>query len=574
MHIHANKQVNSENTFFTHKSIRALTLAFIIGFVPSSIAALLAVVPGFLKIDAIDPTGITDYDAGTFAFSVNALPTALTFKLGDAPEFVVDPRSVNINIAIDSLCDVVGNNPDGGFDLEVTGDVYDQNFTLIKSGVLLTGDIVEMGQEVAGAPTSKFDFRFTNAGGQLVTDGDWPLDADIGVTLTSENSNFTGDCSNNFSGGAKVIIGPLEPVGGGNVCDISIVKTASPDVLGPFAAPHNFQNADSDSDSGKGHKKRGDSDDSDSDSADSDAGTPACGCKGRIEQLTLRYNRPNVSTVEVRGKKGSVLFGPSLLQPGEEFTFAVKGKKIKFLINTQKIAMIKTGCKHPIGAGQEIGANAELVVVSGLSKFRSALPLCPLPGTTCSADHEVTYTYDITNNGTDVTDVMLLDDQLGVVGGVIPTIPAGGMVSVQTTACIFTNTINKAVAIGLLGDGVTSCESNEAQETVTVEMGDCPRGSGSGNSDSDSDSGIDSNLNGDTDDSDSDSGKTDCDKDEPRSCFGGGHDTDSDSGRDTNKNGDTDDSDSDSGKLECDVNDSDSGHLGRGKRHRKGWGWW
>ena len=582
--------MNLKNILLTHKAARAAFLAIITSFITSTVlaAGLIGVSPGFPKIDAIDTLGTTTYDLGTTILNVNAKPNALTFNLGDPPAFIFDSLTVSastkINISVDSLCDVLGGNP-GGSDLEVIGDVYDASFVLIKGGVLLTGDIVDMGEFPTTATTSMYDFRFTNAGGVLVNDGDWPVGADIGVTLTSENSSFTGDCSNSFGGGAKAIIGPIDPEVSGNVCDINVAKTASPDVLGPFYSHYNFgADSDTDSDSGIDHDNSGDTDDSDSDSetdsADSDAGAPACGCKGRVKQLTLRYNKPFANIVEVRRKNGKVLFGPQVLQPGEEFTFAVKGKKIKFLINMEKVAMLKTSCKHPIGSGQTIGSDAALIVVSGTSKFRNGQPICPFPGTTCSADHEVTYTYDITNNGTDATNVVLFDDQLGVIGTTIASLPGAAsapanMISVQTTTCIFKDTINKAVAIGILGDGITACESNEAQETVTIDAGGCPIGG-----DSDSDSGIDTNNNSDTDDSDADSGAMDCDKDEKRSCFGSGNDTDSDSGFDHNMNGDSDDSDSDSGPLNCDSDDSDTGtvHGGgghhSGKRHRKGWGWW
>ena len=575
--------MNIKKYLFSPRSIQALLLVFTSGFVTTSLAALLLVTPGYPKIDAIDAAGTTSFDLNTMALSVNAKPTAITFNLGDSPGFVFDPTSAKINATLDGTCNVTGGNPNGGFDIEIIGDVYDQNFALIKSGVLLTGDIVEMGFDAASAPNARFDFRFTNAGGQLVTDGDWPLGTDIGVTLNSEGSSFTGNCLGDFAGGAKAIIGPIDAEVGGDVCDVTLVKTASPDMLGPFSTHHNFGNdSDTDSDSGLDHDKSGDTDDSDSDSeadsADSDAGAPFCGCKGRVKQLTLRYNRATANIVEVRRKNGKVLYGPQLLQPGEEFSFAVKGKKIKFLINMEKVSMLKTGCKDPIGAGQAIGSNGDLIVVSGLSKFRNPIPLCPFPGTSCSVENEVTYTYEVTNNGTGVTDVVLFDDQIGVIGSVIPAIPGvadapANVVTVQTTSCIFKDTINKAVAIGLLGGGVESCESNEAQATVTVDdtnAGTCPYGTGYG--DSDSDSGIDYNQNSDTDDSDSDSGPMDCDKDEKRSCFGTGDDTDSDSGIDHNKNGDSDDSDSDSGPLDCDADSDIAPH--HGKRKRKGWGWW
>ncbi len=547
--------MKTRNHFLAHMSARAAVIALLVSFVSSATAALLGINPGY-PLFKYDNTGVTAYDAGTMAFSVNADPIGLTFNLGDAPAFVVAPRSMKLNIAVDGLCNVAGSNPGGGFDLEVIGDVFDQNFVLIKSGVLLTGDIVSMGQEAAGTPLAVYDFQFTNAGGQLVTDGDWPLGQDIGVVLNSENSTFTGDCTVNFTGGAKGDIGPVPPIPMGDVCDLTLVKTATPDVLGPFSSGYAHNSGDTDSDSGVDNDGSGDTDDSDSDSeadsADSDAGAPPCGCKGRVKQLTMRYNKPTANTLEVRRANGQVLFGPQLLQPGEEFTFAVKGKRIKFLINMEKVARLKTSCKDPVGSGQTIGDNADLIVVSGLSKFRNTIPLCPFPGSTCAAANQVTYTYDITNNGTDVTNAVLFDDQLGVIGDVIPTIPGfasapNNVVSVQATTCIFKNTINKATVSGL--QGVDVCESNEAQETVTV-LQDCPSG------DTDSDSGIDFNGNADTDDSDADSGEMDCDLDEPRSCFGDGTDTDSDSGIDRDGSGDSDDSDTDSGTLDCDLDGS------------------
>lgn len=566
--------INKTSSFIRKVTFAALVMA-IFTFVNVASAQLLGLTPGY-PLFSYDNTGVTSLNSTTGEFNVDADPLDLTFNVGDAPSFVVDPRSVKIRIIAGSPgCSVTGGT--AGDDLEVIGDVFDEFFTLIKSGVLLTGEIIEMGSDATTATTSTFDFRFSATGGQLVTDGDWPAGADVGVTLTAENSNFGGDCTTDFSAGAKGQIGPIDPAPM-DVCDLDLQKNAYPDVLTPGSGHSHYPgcghdhshkgwgDTDTDSDSGWDWDGSGDSDDSDSDSeadsADSDmGGSASCGCKGRVKELTVRYNLVAANLVEVRRANGEVLFGPQAVQPGEEFTFAVKGKKIKFFVNSQKVAMLKTGCKNPIGAGQIIGDGNELVVVSGKSKFRDDRPLCAAPGTMCGTENEVTYMYDIINNGTTVTDIVVFDDQLGVIGSTIPSIGPGEMVTVEATTCIFEDTINIATATGVQGEN--ACASNEATETVDVI--DCAAG------DSDSDSGIDGDASGDSDDSDSDSGNKDCDRDERRSCYGGRkHHSDSDSHRDWNNNGDSDDSDSDSGSADCDGDDSgaDSGNWrNRWSRH-------
>ncbi|MFQ5635681.1 MAG: hypothetical protein ACE5G3_10185 [Gammaproteobacteria bacterium] len=553
--------MNDKNLRFISKTAAAAAILAATAFLNVASAQLLGVVPGY-PLFTYDNTGVTAFNATSGSFNVDADPLDLTLSVGGLPAFVVAPRSVAVRaVAGGAGCAVSGGNPGGGFDLEVVGDVFDSNFVLIKSGVLLTGAIVAMGSEATTATTSSFDFRCTNAGGLLVIDGDWPLGADIGMTLSAENSNFTGGCLTDFTAGAKGTIGPIEPPPPADVCALNLAKNAYPNVLTPGAggsggSDHSHKgwgDTDTDSDSGWDWDGSGDTDDSDgdsgSDSADSDmGGSASCGCKDRVTELTVRYNLPTGNLVEVTNGDGDVLFGPQALQPGQEFTFAVNGKKLKFFVNMEKVAMLKAGCKNPIGAGQTIGDGSELVVVTGKSKFRDLRPLCVAPGTTCGVGNQVTYTYDIINNGTPVSDVVLFDDQLGVVGAVIPSIGAGEMVTVNATTCIFEDTLNVATATGVQAG--TACASNEATETVDVVS--CAAG------DSDSDSGIDTNLSGDSDDSDADSGAQDCDRDERRSCYGEHkHDTDSDSHIDWNLNGDSDDSDADSGVADCDGDDLD-----------------
>lgn len=518
--------------------------------------------PGFPLID-YNASGVTTFNPGTDLFSVDAEPVNITFTSGSAPAFIFAPRDMNINIQVDGPgCTLIGGNPSGGPDLEVIGDIYDPvTFALLYSGVLLTGDIASFSFAGATPTVSGFDFRFNNAAGALLSDPNWPAGSDIGVILSSEQEGPTPnppfvDCDTGFDGLAKGTIGPIEPEVT-EVCDLYLEKTAVPDVLGPFSYSDNHDDgddSDSDSDSGNDYDLSGDTDDSDFEPNDSDSGHtgPSCGCKDRVKYLTMRYNLAAPNLVEVKRKKGKnnwvTLFGPQMLQPGEEFSFNVRGRKIDFLINETSVEMLKTTCRNPIGAGQQIGDGA-LVVVSGTSKFKDGTPLCPAPGTSCSVDHQVTYTYDLTNNGTVVNDVVIFDDQIGVIGSVIPELGAGESVSLQETVCIFEDTINTADATGT--QGANACESNEAQETVIVLPPQCPPGD-----DTDSDSGHDGNNNDDSDDSDSDSGPSDCDRDEPQSCFGDGYDSDSDSGRDSNRNDDSDDSDSDSDSdPDCDYDD-------------------
>jgi len=194
--------------------MRTLTLATLcwagIGIVNVATAQLLGVVPGFPLI-GYDNLGTLVFNSTDGHLDVDATPLEVTFTAGGDPAFIVDPRSVTIRVQINGACGPAGGNMLGA-DLEVVGDVLDPiTFAVIKSGVLLTGTFVNMGESVGTATTALFDFRFTNPGGLLVIDGDWPAGEDVGVLLTSENSNFAGDCTVAFSGGAKGSIGPIPP---------------------------------------------------------------------------------------------------------------------------------------------------------------------------------------------------------------------------------------------------------------------------------------------------------------------------------------------------------------------------
>jgi len=192
---------------------RSLSVALVaLGlFSNAALADLLGVVPGY-PLFTYNNQGVIAFDSGSMALNVDATPLDLTLNLGDTPAFVADPRSVTIRIEVNGACNVSGGNLVGN-DLEVVGDVYDgDTFALLYSGILLTGTISDMGETAATETTSIFDFRFSNAGGLLVSEGAWPAGQEIGLLLTSENSDFADDCTVSFSGGAKGSIGPIDPL--------------------------------------------------------------------------------------------------------------------------------------------------------------------------------------------------------------------------------------------------------------------------------------------------------------------------------------------------------------------------
>lgn len=205
-----------------HATSEAL-LFVLLSTIGAAQAGLLGVQPEYPRID-YDNDGTTVLTAG--ALSIDAAPTNLVFTSGGAVHDVFPVRDMKINITVDASCAVTGGIV--GDDLLVIGDVYDSAFTLVKSGILLTGEIIEMGAgpHATGQTTHEFDFRFMVTGGLLITDGDWPTDGfnnplDAAVKLTVENSSaYGGNCGSDFGGKAKGLIGPetvTDPVGDGEV---------------------------------------------------------------------------------------------------------------------------------------------------------------------------------------------------------------------------------------------------------------------------------------------------------------------------------------------------------------------
>lgn len=307
------------------------------------------------------------------------------------------------------------------------------------------------------------------------------------------------------------------------VCNLALTKTASVSTVGPMSTPvGNEDNHDDSSgtpsDSHVDRNNSGDSDDSDSDSSDASV---TCGCKGKVSQLTLRYNGISPTTVKVDriDPFGTTLYPSTAILPGDVFTvngsnFGPKGFKgtlgvgISITEDGGNPVEIHTSCSQPVGPGL-IAGNFE--VVSGNSK-KFSKPLCPVVPGTCPANQQVTYTYTVTNNGTDITDLLITDNKMvDPVGGPLD-LTAGASQTFTADACLFETTTNVASASGLLSNG-EACAANDASVTVEMLVNPPPPGGCTG-TDSDSDSGLDGNANNDSDDSDADSGDQDCDGDD------------------------------------------------------------
>ena len=159
-----------------------------------------------------DATGRLTYTAPTEsaagAFDATATPTTVIFTIGGRPVSIKDPRAFGLHIRLDAQGNVVGGVD--GPDLQVDGWI-DMNRNNIQdagdyTGVLLTGEILQFGSYDSGGPNDSYDFRFQFTGGSL---SPFFQGKDIGLTMTSLNSTFTGDFSAGFVGWAQGLFGPL-----------------------------------------------------------------------------------------------------------------------------------------------------------------------------------------------------------------------------------------------------------------------------------------------------------------------------------------------------------------------------
>lgn len=200
-----------------------LAVLLVTGSVSLSFAALLGVVPGLPNLQ-YDSNGVTTYTASSTSFTLTASPLTIVFPapLPPIPRLVnptgVPPSEVvSIGASISNAGAVLGGIV--GDDLIIRGQVdADGNGSIDYAGVLLTGEIVAFGFEntsVVVGGLDRYDFRFTLTGGLLAS---FFTGKDIGVTVSSEHSDFGGDFGVNFTGGAKGSVGPIPRLNQPPVC--------------------------------------------------------------------------------------------------------------------------------------------------------------------------------------------------------------------------------------------------------------------------------------------------------------------------------------------------------------------
>lgn len=183
----------------------------------SALSAALLNVTQDAPIINFNSNGQMSYDAVTGAFKVDATPLAITFA-DENFAFIDAPRAFRIRLQVDSA----GNASSNGFadDLAIEGAIdVDGDGTADYSGLLLAGKISAFGYLNTKTNTDSYDFIFNVTGGNLAG---LFAGGQAAVTLTSENSSFTGAFTSSFAGNAKGDVGyipcPPQAVSGRVIC--------------------------------------------------------------------------------------------------------------------------------------------------------------------------------------------------------------------------------------------------------------------------------------------------------------------------------------------------------------------
>ena len=185
---------------FLRHGLRTAVLAAGLVLSSASVAALLGIGLQIttLPIAQFDG-GTTVIAGGTFTASVTNGLVALATTSGGT--LVID-HSLTINATLDSACNLVGGI--AGDDFALSGGIFGGSTEL-----LLTGEVLEFGFTEATGSLQEFDFRFAVTGGSLASEF---TNEDLGVVVTSLNSNFAADCSVTSNGLAKGRLGPIAPI--------------------------------------------------------------------------------------------------------------------------------------------------------------------------------------------------------------------------------------------------------------------------------------------------------------------------------------------------------------------------
>lgn len=144
-------------------------------------------------------TGVYNYNATTDLFTSTATPLTITFTgLPGSLKTITGPKSYSVGFYVDAA----GNFVSGiaGDDLVISGNIdVDGDSIIDYSGDLIRGEVTDFGWLDTGTRFDFFNYSFDFTGGALS-----PFYAlhsfKGGDSMSSENSNFTGSFTTNFSG--------------------------------------------------------------------------------------------------------------------------------------------------------------------------------------------------------------------------------------------------------------------------------------------------------------------------------------------------------------------------------------
>ncbi|MGQ0627459.1 MAG: SdrD B-like domain-containing protein [Phycisphaerales bacterium] len=194
-----------------HRSLEALE--------PRQLMALLGVNFTQLPIEFFNSSGVLNFEASTGSFDMSATPTAILLPTGPRPIFGghgdiqlhlrLGPTGnllSGVNAGDSAVLGAVNSNGDdfvlqGAVDLDGDGSIGPG-----ESGVLLRGEAYAFGFQDSGGATDDYDVKLRITGGLLAH---LYGSNDMGITVISEASNFTGDFGTNFGGQAKGNVGPV-----------------------------------------------------------------------------------------------------------------------------------------------------------------------------------------------------------------------------------------------------------------------------------------------------------------------------------------------------------------------------
>lgn len=171
------------------------------------------ITPGYPQIST-DQTGTINYTynatTSTGSYDLSATPFTYRQSATSGQNLILGTRAFQIHFKTDASGNVIGGVL--GADFYVNGTIDTNNNFVADpgepTGNLISGEIVEFNYQDAGT-TDLYSFRFIPTGGYLFPSY---TGQDIGVSMTSENSTFNGNFTQNFTGKVKAIVGPISPL--------------------------------------------------------------------------------------------------------------------------------------------------------------------------------------------------------------------------------------------------------------------------------------------------------------------------------------------------------------------------